>query len=491
MRTIAILALVLVACAHTPDLALRPDTAPPEDSTTDTFAARDGTRLLSRHWAAKGEAKAVVVIMHGLKDYSARYAHLASRLVAAGYSVYAFDLRGHGRSAGPRVAPKDWLDYIDDLDRFLTAVEAKEPGKHVYLFGHSMGGAIAALTAERHKPVLAGLMLSGPALAVDAPPLQIAGAVMAGVLSPKFPALKLDNKDFSSDPASAPAMDKDDLISQPPAPASTAAGLIAGIRAIWEGADALTMPVLAMHGTSDKLTAPSGSRALIERIPAKDKTLKIYDGYYHDLVHEPGDKGPRVEADLIAWLDHHESGAPLEAEASYAKHLGGDPRGWTQAVEVEGGIGEGSTFAGRFAAQLARPRPIGWHGALIAQRLGGVTTLALHPLGVAGRFGAAVVGVSGGVSFAGSSLAFALSGGAWLEAPIGPLHLGGFAQLDHTTGASLDFTQAGGSLRLGRDRAYWPHAVAGVGPVVAAGVDHAGSATGWFVMAGLQLYGAD
>jgi esterase/lipase len=393
------------------------------------------------------------------------------------------------------------MDYVDDLDRFLTSVEQKEPGKHVYLFGHSMGGAIAALTAERHQPKLAGLMLSGPALVVDAPPLQIAAAVMAGVLTPKAPALKLPNKSFSSDPSAAAQMDKDELVSQPPAPASTAAGLIAGIAEIWAGTDALTMPVIAMHGTSDKLTAPAGSRLLIEKIPSADKQLKIYEGAYHDLLHEPDGRAQMVETDLLAWLDGHEGGKPVAADPPYRKRLAGKPRGWAQAVELAGGIGEDSTFAGRLAVEMARPRPLGWHGALVAERLGGVTVVELQPAGVAVRSNAIVLGVSGGGSLVGPqdghTLAFALSGGAWAEVPLGPVHLGAYGQLDHPLGSDSGVTYelAGASLRLGRDKPYWPHAHAGVGPMVSGGVirasTDAASGSAWFVMAGLQLYGAD
>src|SRR5512138_780419 len=110
MRLIVVVVLALAACAHTPNLPLRPDESPPAGSTTEVITARDGTQLLARHWAATGEAKAVFVIMHGLKDHSAHYASFAARLAGAGYGVYAFDLRGHGRSAGPRVAPDAWLD---------------------------------------------------------------------------------------------------------------------------------------------------------------------------------------------------------------------------------------------------------------------------------------------------------------------------------------------------------------------------------------------
>ena len=498
MRLVIFL-IVCAACAKTPNLPLRPDSSPPADSTVSTFTAGDGTQLLARHWAPHGNLKATVVIMHGLKDYSARYDHLAHRLADAGYSVYAFDMRGHAHSAGPRVAPADWQDYVDDLDRFLTHVEQLTPGKPVYLFGHSMGGAIAALAAERHRPELAGLILSGPALAVDAPPLQIAGAMMASVLTPKAPALALDNHDFSSDPAVAAQMDKDDLISNPPAPASTAAGLIDGMRQIWEGADALTMPVLAMHGSNDKLTAPWGSRALIDRIPAHDKTLAIYEGYNHDLVHEPDGKGPIVEKDIVLWLDAHEGGTAFVVEP-WTKRLAGHPRGWTQAVEIAGGIGDNTTFAGRLAAELARPQPLGWHGGLVVERIGGLTTVALQPVGVAVRLKPVIVGVAGGASLVsgdGQSLAFALSGSAWAEvAELGPVHASGFFEIDHPTGSSVNYYEVGGSLRLGRDRAYWPRAHAGWGPLVTGGVagastSGAGSSSGWFVMVGLELYGAD
>jgi alpha-beta hydrolase superfamily lysophospholipase len=499
LRGLLVMVASVLACAHAPDLPLRPDPAPPAGSTTETFVARDGTQLLARHWPAQGDTRAIVVIMHGLKDYSARYAHFADTLTAAGYGVYAFDLRGHGRSAGPRVAPNDWLDYVDDLDRFLTRVEQAEPGKHVYLFGHSMGGAIAALTAERHAPRLAGLVLSGPALVASVPPLQIAGAMLFDVLNPRAPALALDNHDFSSDPGNAAVMDRDELISQPSAPTHTAAGLLRGMGAIWHGVDALTMPLLALHGSADKLTAPWGSRELVAVAQASDKTLKIYDGANHDLLHEPGGRGAQVEADILAWLDAHEGkpdvAVPFVAAAPYTGPLSGTPKGWTQAVELAGGIGENSTFAGRLAAELARPEPIGWHGALIVSRLDGVTEVALQPIGVAVRTAGIEVGVAGGGALidAGSA-AFALSAGFWAElAGLGAVHVGVLYDLEHPLGSGPDITYqtASGSLRLGRDHVYWPGAHAGVGPVLTGGYVEANSTFDWFVMIGVELYGRD
>ncbi|HEU4615671.1 MAG TPA: alpha/beta hydrolase [Kofleriaceae bacterium] len=491
---ISLFSLIAAACTPAPNLPLRPDPAPPPGSTVETVTARDGTQLLARHWAASGEVRGVLVIMHGLKDYSARYAALASRLATAGYSVYAFDLRGHGRSAGPRVMPDAWTDYVDDLDRFITLVEQREPNRPVFVFGHSMGGAIAARTAEIHQPRIAGLLLSGPALAVDAPPLLIAATRLIAALNPRAPALKLPNRDFSSDPANAHAMDRDELISQPPGPARTAAGLVDGMRAIWADVDQLTMPLLAMHGTADRLTAPSGSRALVEHAPARDKTLRIYDGMFHDLLHEPAHA--QVAADIQAWLDAHTGGAAIATPPVYAGHLAGDPRGWTQAVELAAGISRqfdtpGTRFGGNLAIQLARPRPIGWHGALTARLANTRYAIDLRPVGIAVRFGGGVIGLSAGGALV-TDAKLAVSGGGWFEAPAGPLHVGVRADYEHAFFAGArNVGMLVGSLRLGGDRAYWPHARAGVGPMLSGGYECQGDTCGFVAMLGLQLYGAD
>jgi alpha-beta hydrolase superfamily lysophospholipase len=487
---------VVAACAHTPDLPLRLDPSPPAGSTTDVFVARDGTQLLARTWAAP-DAKAVVVIEHGLKDHSDRYAAFAAKLVAAGYEVYAYDLRGHGRSAGPRVAPDSWFDYADDLDRFITRVETREPGKKLFVFGHSMGGAIATLVAERHRPTIAGLILSGPALAVDAPPILVAATTMAGALTPDSPALVLDNREFSSDPANAVAMDHDPLISQPPGPARTVAGLVDGIHEIWRGVDQLTMPLLALHGSADKLTAPSGSRMLVLAAASADKTLHIYDGSFHDLLHEP--KHVEVEDDMIAWLGAHTGGPPIPATPIYPGHLAGDPKHFVQVVQSSGGVAfAGNTkFAGAFGMNIVDGRRIGYEFTFTGRLAGRYKTLSLRPVGVALRAGDTTLGLSIGASLV-TGTAVAYSGGAWLARPAGPVHVELLAEyarrVRDATGdapAGADLLWTGLSLRLGRDRHFWPGMRAGFGPVVDAGFDWLEGERGVSITVGLALYGAD
>ncbi len=496
MRSLVALAM-LSACALTPDPGLRIDPSPPTGSTIDVFKARDGTQLATVRWQpTTGEPRGVIVLMHGLKDHSRNYVRFADRLVAAGYEVYAFDLRGHGRSAGPRAAPAQWNHYTDDLDLFLAAVERRSPDKKLFLFGHSMGGAIATLVALDHQPKLAGLILSAPALAIDAPPMFLALTQLLGNIIPRARVLDLANRDFSSDPAVSRSMDVDPLISQGPGPARTAIGLVNGIRMVWERIGELRIPVLALHGTRDALTAPSGSRALIQSAPSTDKTLRIYQGLQHNLLHEP--KHDQIETDIIAWLDARTGGGEAAiAPPIFNGTLRGEPLGWTQAVELAMGVSQGIRFAGTTSFQLARPRPVGWHGGLTSQLVGDYKAVALRPLGLAARAGGAVLGASAGGGFITGGY-FALSYAAWGELPLGPAHIGFLAERlrriknthDHGPLAS-DQLWTSLSIRFGRDRHYWPHARAGVGPVITGGYAWLANDPTFFVTLGVQLYGAD
>ena len=312
MRAAAvILASLSVACGP-PYQAARPLPAG-ERHQTGLMDGAGGEKLFWQAWQPAGDKRGVLVVMHGLKDHSSRYSGLAQKLTAAGYALYAFDLRGHGRSSGRRVQIDSFDQYVADLAGFLEMVRRREPGAPIFLFGHSMGGAIATLTAIERQPALAGLLLSGPALRLDVWPLTLPITRHSGSLTPSLPFFRLADDDFSSDPAVVAAIGKDPLVYHRGAPVGTAAGLIGATQRIWAGLDRLTLPILAMHGTKDKLTSPAGSRELVARAPSTDATLRLYEGFMHDLLHETD--GARVAADIQAWLDAHTGGpaAPFAA----------------------------------------------------------------------------------------------------------------------------------------------------------------------------------
>jgi acylglycerol lipase len=314
------LALLLFApaCAAKPV----PATAPPEVAGVEHrehhFAGHGGVDLYAQSWRPT-TPRGVVVIVHGLKDHSARYAGLARALVDQGLAVHALDLRGHGRSAGERALTADFADYTADLEIFLAQVKAAEPGLPVVLFGHSMGGAIATTYALAHPQALHGLVLSAAALQLDASvgPGLVKITRKLGRKHPGWHVLKLKPKHFSRDPAVvAEVRGGDPLVDPRKVPAGTAAALINAIEHIQADMEKLAVPVLILHGDADRITPPDGSRSLYRRAGIADKQLEIYPGDYHDLLHEPNHDA--VAGDITAWVLRHLNPPASEAAPAAA-----------------------------------------------------------------------------------------------------------------------------------------------------------------------------
>lgn len=287
-----------------------------------------GLQLLRRTLAPEAPAapRGTVVIVHGLKDYSDRYQDFALALVQRGFRVETFDLRGHGDSGGDRVRIESFEDYLKDLDAVMGEVKKSSPQGPVFLFGHSMGGAIATRWTQTRKPALAGLILSAAALKIDAPGALVGVTKFLGAALPRAPVFELDDSKFSRSPGMAEAMKKDPLIYDAAAPARTAAELIKNVELLREGAGALDVPLLALHGDRDEVTPPAGSKELVAAAASKDKTLKLYPGLVHDLLHEP--EAAQVTADIAAWVEARApaAAAPEPAPAPQGAEPADPPR---------------------------------------------------------------------------------------------------------------------------------------------------------------------
>jgi alpha-beta hydrolase superfamily lysophospholipase len=277
--------------------------------TEGTFVGEKGVRLYEQTWRPDSSPRAALIIVHGLKDHSGRYARLGEQLARRGFAVHAFDLRGHGNSEGARVWVDEFDDYLGDLDRFVARVRAREGGRPLFLFGHSMGGAIVTLYVTTLQARVDGVVLSGPALkrGSDVSSFLVGTTkLLAGVL-PRLAVLRLANENFSRDPHAVAELADDPLVYQGAGPARTAAELLRAIERIQKHLEDVVQPVLVLHGTADKLTNPEGSRELVERARSSDKTLRLYEGLYHDLLHEP--ERERIAADLCDWLEAHAAAA--------------------------------------------------------------------------------------------------------------------------------------------------------------------------------------
>ncbi len=301
----AALSLGLSSCAAPPALGLRaPDRAASagrgESHRTGTFRSHDGLELYQQSWHPRGSTRAVLVIHHGLKDYSDRYGALAHRLTGRGVAVYAYDMRGHGRSAGMRASLDSLEGCADDLEIFMRSVREREGSRPVFLLGHSIGGAIVTLFATERRAPLAGLILMAPALRVERLPFEVAATPVAGALMPNLPAVDTPDALFSRSTEVVRALSSDPLVYHPVAPARTGAGLVRALGTIWAGVETFDTPLLGMHGTDDQLTDPRGTAEFVRRVRAHDTTLLLYRGLYHDLVHEP--ERDQVMDDLERWI---------------------------------------------------------------------------------------------------------------------------------------------------------------------------------------------
>ena len=268
-----------------------------------SFAGPDGLNFFEHWWRPEGEARATVVLVHGLKDHGARYEHAGEWLARRGYATYALDLRGHGESSGERFFVNSFDEYVDDLEMFVGRVRDFGSGKPMFLLGHSMGGAVASLFVLLRKPELEGLVLTAPALE---PTENVSPALiwLSGVISrffPRAPVTKVDIKALSHLPEVIEAARKDPLSNERPAPARTGYEILRTMRRIRERAHEIELPLLVMHGTDDHLTNPRGSERLFKQAGSEDKELKLYEGFYHEILNEVDRE--RVLEDIVRWLD--------------------------------------------------------------------------------------------------------------------------------------------------------------------------------------------
>ncbi|HUD40543.1 MAG TPA: lysophospholipase [Dokdonella sp.] len=266
----------------------------------ESFAGRGGIRIFARSWRPAAP-RAVVVICHGVNSHGGQYGWAAERLEAAGFAVYALDLRGRGRSDGARYYVEDIADYAEDLGTLIETARSREPGLPVFLLGHSAGGVVSCTYALDHQDRLSGLICESFAFQVPAPAFALAVIKGLARLAPRLPVLKLKNADFSRDPAAVAALDADPLTRGEVQPAATVAALVRANERLRREFPRITLPVLILHGTADKATVPDGSRFFHETAGSADKTLRLYDGHAHDLLNDLGKDG--VMADIVSWIE--------------------------------------------------------------------------------------------------------------------------------------------------------------------------------------------
>ncbi|MCI0551358.1 MAG: lysophospholipase [Anaerolineae bacterium] len=266
----------------------------------------DGVPFYIRGWEPNNKnPKALLALIHGLGEHTGRYIHAGKTMTDAGYALVGFDLRGHGKSGGPRGHFPSLNAIMQDIRQFFKFLVQRYPDIPHFLYGHSLGGLLSLTYALQYNTGLNGVMVTGAGLRS---PLQEQKGKLAMVntLGTLLPAITvpsgLDPTTISRDADVVKKYNNDPLVHD-----KTSLGLgksaIKAIEFCFTHAQEFKPPLLIMHGAADKLTYPSGSEdfARLAGENNKDVTLKLWDGLYHEVHNEP--EKAEVFKVMIDWLE--------------------------------------------------------------------------------------------------------------------------------------------------------------------------------------------
>lgn len=261
-------------------------------------------KIYGQAWRAE-KPKAALCIVHGFGEHSGRYEEAAKFFVANGFSVYAIDQFGHGKTEGKRGFSPSYEETLESVQGLIRYAREQTKDVPVFVWGHSMGGNVVLNYLLRRKPKVAGAIAGSPwlRLAFEPPKFKIALAKLMRNIYPAFAEnTNLDATTISRDPEQVKKYQTDPLVH-----GQTTAGTFfetyeAGNYAL-EHASEIQVPLLLIHGSGDKLIDPKGSADFYVKAPKNIVNYKEYSGFYHELINEPEPDRTIVLNDMLSWLN--------------------------------------------------------------------------------------------------------------------------------------------------------------------------------------------
>ena len=266
------------------------------------WKSSDGLQIFAQSWEPDKNPKAVVALVHGLGEHSGRYAHVGKAFSEAGFALAGFDLRGHGKSGGPRGHIPSLEAVMGDIQLFCQGLEERFPNFSQFLYGHSLGGLLVLAYGTFKKHTIKGVIASGPGL--RSPVLEQKFKMnLAKALGSLMPTMTiptgLEVPFISRDQRVVQAYQQDPLVHGVATLAAARMGMDAVDWAFTHASD-FPVPLLLMNGSDDKLTYPHGSQEFADLVP-KNCTLKFWEGLYHEIHNEPEQE--EVFAFMIDWMN--------------------------------------------------------------------------------------------------------------------------------------------------------------------------------------------
>lgn len=263
----------------------------------------DHLEIFAQGWEPDQRApKAAICLVHGLGEHSGRYEHVAEAFTKDGYAMFGFDLRGHGRSGGPRGHFPSSEAVLQDIDLLFTHARERYPELPLILYGHSLGGILVLYYGLKRKPKVKGVIATSPGLhtALESQTGKIIAAQILGLIAPTvlLPS-GLDAHAISHTQAVIDKYQQDPLVHDK---ISLGFGRTMLGVAKWtlEHAAEFPAPLLLMHGKEDRIAFPSSSIEFAAAAPEKS-TLVLWDEGYHELHNEP--EQAEVLKTMLIWMN--------------------------------------------------------------------------------------------------------------------------------------------------------------------------------------------
>lgn len=279
----------------------------------DSFVSKLDQKVLKyRSWLPEGDIKTIFFIHHGFGDHSGRYPHLINALHDNHTAFFAIDARGHGYSEGKRGHVNDFSEFAKDLNQFIDLVHQRYPQQIKILFGHSMGGAVVLdfCLNEKNQSKINALITSAPALYIKTDLLKSIKKFIGTQLAKIAPATVVNaglNTDYlSHDEKARKDRNNDDLVH---GKISFALGVsFFGIGPIiLKQAKKIKLPIFVFHGTCDEIIDPKSSEELYALVGSHEKTLKLYDGLYHEIFNELPELRAKPMQDIKNWVNEYKN----------------------------------------------------------------------------------------------------------------------------------------------------------------------------------------
>uniref|UniRef100_A0A023GBW4 Putative lysophospholipase n=1 Tax=Amblyomma triste TaxID=251400 RepID=A0A023GBW4_AMBTT len=285
-----------------------------------TFTNSEGHMIVTKAWIphiSPSSWKALVFMCHGYVEHChvPFYDILARIFVGQGCYVFSQDLVGHGRSQGVRASIKSFDKYMADILHHVDTTRQRFSDKPVYIFGHSMGGLLAAMAVQTRPADFAGLAMMSPFLAPNkdiAPSYKKIATRLLAKVAPTAPVGAVDVALISRDPQVVAYMTNDPLRHRGSIPLGWVAASLRAQTECRDKAKLIEVPMFVQVGTDDKICDVCAMKKFFEAVPSKEKTIKLYEGSYHNIFTEPDGIREQGYRDIAEWFRERLS-SPREA----------------------------------------------------------------------------------------------------------------------------------------------------------------------------------